>query len=234
LPPCFGTMFICRPAVSVSPKTTRRDHRHFLRAADVGGEVRRLVAARRVADVQPSTDRRDSTPRPPWMGRSRTPDRVGRCVLVMSPGPCKQVAVAAHHPACRAASLYQARSRASCSGRRRPGVSPARHCLSLDTTDAHISIDGDDRPVPLTSRTVTLDVAKLGQRKGHAVGACRRSSIRYRPEPSVDVVRTFSNSAGWRLHRHARQHCAGCICSRDRRRSLAPRPVTAREQAREH
>ena len=56
LPPVFGTTFIVRPPVSDSPSPPDVDEGHFLGVADVGHVRRRLVAARRVADVQ-SVDR---------------------------------------------------------------------------------------------------------------------------------------------------------------------------------
>ena len=53
LPPVFGTMFITRPAVSDSPRPPDGRERDFLRVADVGDVHRRLIAAGRVADVEP-------------------------------------------------------------------------------------------------------------------------------------------------------------------------------------
>ena len=78
-------------------QTTRRDHRHFLRVADVGDEVRRLVAAGRVADVQP-VDRQTRFDAAPAVDREDREDRAGVDVVVvrLQPGNGgEQVTVAA-------------------------------------------------------------------------------------------------------------------------------------------
>src|SRR6185436_16947261 len=67
-------------------KTTRRDHRDFLRIADVGGEVRWLVAAGRVADVQ-SIDRQTRLDAAAAVNREDREHRTGVDVVVVGLQP---------------------------------------------------------------------------------------------------------------------------------------------------
>ena len=98
LPPCFGTMFTVRPAVSDFAQTTRRGHRHFLCVADVGGEVRRLIAAGRIADVE-SVDRQTRFDAAAAVHREDGEHRSGVDVVVVglhAGNGVEQIAVAAH------------------------------------------------------------------------------------------------------------------------------------------
>ena len=97
LPPCFGTMFIVRPAVSDSPRPPDVVDRHFLGVADVGSVVRRLIAAGRVADVQ-AVDRQTRLDAAAAVDREDREDRTGVHVVVVglqSGDRGEQVAVAA-------------------------------------------------------------------------------------------------------------------------------------------
>src|SRR5262245_32752207 len=75
------------------------------------------------------------------------------------------------------------------------GVSPVTVTVSC-TPPTRSSPSTAITPVPLTSTLSRLTVTNPGRVKVTTYVPGRRSSIRYRPAPSVAVVRTFSISAG--------------------------------------
>ena len=190
-------MFIVRPAVSISPRPPEVSHRHFLRVADVGGEVRRLVAARRVADVQP-VDRQARLDAAAAVDREDREHRPGVDVVDVGLQPgnrAQQVAVAANarqapHRLVVERDLTLRALRVD--DRRLAGDGDRL----LHAADAHVGVHGDDRRAADDAAPSRFTVAKPASVNVTVYVPGRRSSIRYRPAPSVTVLRTFSISAG--------------------------------------
>ena len=87
LPPCFGTMFMVRPAVSDSPRPPDviivTSCALPMSATKFGG----WLPPGGLLTFRPSTVRRDSTPRPPWIGKiAKTGPVLTLLLFVCSPG----------------------------------------------------------------------------------------------------------------------------------------------------
>ena len=210
LPPCFGTMFICRPAVSVSPRppdvSIVTSCALPMSAVKFGG----WLPPGGLLMFSPST-RETRLDAAAAVDREDREHRAGGDVAGVgheSGNHAKQVAVAAHtrHVAQRLViKRYLARR----------ALDVDDGCLSghvdclLHTADAHVGVHGDDSRAA-DDHTVAFHGGEPGQRERHAVRARPQIFDSISSRAVGDRRADFLDQLGaGGLDRRTRQHGAG-------------------------